>query len=322
MIHLIISASRRTDIPAFYTDWFINRINAGYCTVVNPFNRNQVSYVSLQPDDVDVIVFWTKNAIPLLPYLSMLERKGFKYYFQYTINGYPREFEKNVPGLEQSIKTFAQISEKLGPEKIIWRYDPICISNITDYGYHRDQFCHIAKELKNMTNRVVISVVDEYKKAIANFRRLKSQGIIVKTDAMGNNFGQLMRQFVDTVKENKMEIFSCAEVLDLTDYGVAAAKCIDSEYIKSAFNIEVSPQKDKSQRLECGCIQSKDIGAYDTCLHGCSYCYAGTINTALNNKSLHDVHSPSIIGRYDAPKPSGTKETKKNYPPIKQTQLF
>lgn len=321
MIFLIISASRRTDIPAFYTEWFINRINEGYCTVVNPFNRNQVSYVSLQPEDVDVIVFWTKNANPLLPYLSMLERKGFKYYFQYTINGYQREFEKHVPGLEQTIKTFAQVSEKLGPEKIIWRYDPICISNITDYEYHRNQFCHIAKELKNITKHVVISVVDEYKKAIANFKRLRNNGIIVKTDIKGDKFDQLMRQFVDIVKENNMEIYSCAEVLDLAPYGISAGKCIDHEYIKRVFNIDVSPLKDKSQRLECGCIQSKDIGAYDTCLHGCSYCYAGTINTGLNNKNLHDVHSPSIIGRYDAPKPSVTKESKKKPPQI-QTQLF
>ena len=122
---MIISASRRTDIPAFYSEWFMNRIRAGYCTMVNPYNRNQVSYVSLQPEDVDVIVFWTKNPLPLIHHLKELDDRGFRYYFQYTLTGYPVSIEPNVPGIDKEIDTFKKLSGLIGPAKVIWRYDPI-----------------------------------------------------------------------------------------------------------------------------------------------------------------------------------------------------
>lgn len=133
---MIISASRRTDIPAFYSKWFFKRLEAGYCTVVNPFNSKQVSYVALTPAEVDVFVFWTKNAKPMLPCLTLLNQQNFRYYFQYTITGYPKALEKNVPNLEESLATFSKLSEQIGAEKVIWRYDPICLTTITDVAYH------------------------------------------------------------------------------------------------------------------------------------------------------------------------------------------
>lgn len=297
---MIISASRRTDIPAFYSEWFMNRIHAGYCTTINPFNRKQVAYVSLKPEDADVIVFWTKNPEPLIKHLKELDNCGFRYYFQYTLTGYPQAIEPHVPKLKKGISTFKKLADLISPEKVIWRYDPIVISKITDSDYHKKQIDHIARELEGFTHRLVISVVDEYRKAKLNFDRLEKQSVNIERQISENQVGDIIGFTVDRAKRSKMEAFSCAEVLDLKPFGLMPGKCIDDSYIKEVFGINVTSEKDKSQRLECGCVRSKDIGAYDTCLHGCLYCYAGTLSAAQKNKLNHFPDSPSIIGHYEA----------------------
>lgn len=295
---MIISASRRTDIPAFYSQWFINRVREGYCFVVNPFNRKQVSRVSLLPSDVEVIAFWTKNPGPLLNNLHELDERGFKYYFQYTINGYSAPLEPNLPKLDTTIETFNKLALRLGSERLIWRYDPILISNITGYDYHIEQFSRIALALRGKTQRVTISIVDEYRKALTNFKNLKKQNICI-SKPHNQEFSTLMLALNEIARRNGLEIYSCAETFDLKPYGISPGKCIDDQYIRRVFGRDVSRAKDRSQRLECGCIQSKDIGAYDSCLHGCAYCYAGTLNSGLKNREHHDVNSPSLIGRYE-----------------------
>lgn len=304
---MIISASRRTDIPAFYAEWFMRRIEAGYCTVVNPFNSKQVSRVSLLPADVDVIIFWTRNAKPLLPYLPLLDAKKLAYYFQYTITGYPKVLEQNVPSLDEAIDTFKRLSAQIGAERVIWRYDPICLTNITDCAWHLRQFRLISEALRGQTKRVVISIVDNYRKAEQNFRQLAKQGIAVETVDIAE-IGPLLKEVADIAAKNNMEIYSCAEVLDLTPYGIKPGKCIDDEYISQIFGISVSSQKDKGQRPGCGCVQSKDIGAYDTCLHGCAYCYASTMRMAAKNYKLHDDASPSLIGFHDVTEHQSSSE--------------
>lgn len=296
MINIIISASRRTDLPAFYSEWFINRIRAGYCTAVNPFNRRQVARVSLRTEDVDVIVFWTKNPEPLIKHLEELDNRGFLYYFQYTLTGYPRALEPHVPELKKGISTFKILADLIGPEKVIWRYDPIIISNRTGSDYHKKQIDHIARELEGFTHRLVISVVDEYRKARVNFDRLEKQSVNIARQISENQVRDIVEFTVDRAKCSKMEAFSCAEVLDLKPFGLMPGKCIDDSYIERVFGINVASEKDKSQRLACGCVRSKDIGAYDTCLHGCLYCYAGTLTAAQKNKANHFPDSPSIIG--------------------------
>lgn len=271
---MIISASRRTDIPAFYTEWLMNRIRDGYCTTVNPFNRKQVAYVSLRPEDVDAIVFWTKNPESLLKNLKELDDRGYHYYFQYTLNGYPRTMEPNLPGLEKEIETFKRLADLIGPARVIWRYDPIIMSNATGIDYHKRRIDQIARELERRTDRLVISIVDEYRKARINFERLENQSIHVKRQTTGQDVEELIDFIVALAGNRKMEVFSCAEVLDLTPFGLKPGKCIDGDYIQKVFGIKVKSEKDKSQRPECGCVKSKDIGAYDTCLHGCQYCYA------------------------------------------------
>ncbi len=296
---IIISASRRTDIPAFYGDWFMKRIREGYCTVFNPFNRNQVTNVSLKPNEVDVLVFWTKNPQPFLPYLEELDSLGYRYYFQYTLNGYPIELEPHLPDLRSRIQTFKSLAEIIGPDRVIWRYDPIIVSNMTGYDYHKRVFQEIAEGLKGSTKRVVISLVDSYRKAASQFKRLAKEGVHIAEGIDSVYLEDLMRTLVRISSKNGFEIFSCAETIDLSPFGVLPGKCIDDQYIKRVFGVNVISTKDKSQRLECGCVQSKDVGVYATCLHGCRYCYAGTIQTGLKNYKEHEPDSSSLIGHYE-----------------------
>lgn len=269
---MIISASRRTDIPAFHADWFLDRIRDGYCCVTNPFNPTQTSRVSLKPDDVDVIVFWTRDSSPLRPYLSELDEKGYSYYFLYTITGYPRELESNTPDLEDAIAEFRSLSHKIGKERVIWRYDPILISDVTSFHYHMDRFAKIMNGLSGATSRVVVSLYDDYRHSGNRLSRLGIKHL--KEPETAQEFGKMLNSMVSCARSSGCEMVSCAEDVDLSPYGIKPGKCIDADYIRQVFGIEVSGAKDKNQRKPCGCVQSKDIGRYNTCSHGCAYCYA------------------------------------------------
>jgi len=299
---MIISASRRTDIPAFYSEWFINRIKAGYCTVPNPFNRNQISKVSLLPKDIDVIVFWTRNPRPLLSYLTELDERGFRYYFQYTVMANPRSLDIKSPHVDTAIDTFIQLSETIGPEKVIWRYDPIVFTTATSVDFHLRTYSKIASSLSEHTRRSVISIVDEYPKAKRRISAMANQSAkyIPIEQVPKCEFENFIKNLVFISQENKMEIFSCAEEIDLKSLGVQPGKCIDDNYINSVFGIDVIHKKDPSQREVCGCVVSKDIGAYDTCLFGCQYCYAtSSFERAKRQHAEHNPLSPSIIGYYN-----------------------
>lgn len=300
---MIISASRRTDIPAFYAKWFLNRVREGDCTVPNPFNRNQVSRISLKPEDVDVIVFWTRNPAPLIPYLDELDALGLRYYFQYTILKNPKELDQNGPGYEQALNTFQRLSQKIGSDRVIWRYDPIVFTEKTGMSFHIETYQEIAQKLKGFTGRSVISIMDSYRKTKKRINELKKDGLTVVEvqGSAGSRFETLMFSLAKSAKENGMEIFSCAEEIDLSPYEIKAGKCIDDEFIQRTFNIEVGHKKDSSQRKACGCVTSQDIGMYDSCLFGCQYCYAtSSFERAKINHSQHKPESPSLIGWYEA----------------------
>ncbi len=322
---MIISASRRTDIPAFYAEWFMNRIKAGYCAVPNPFNRNQVSYVSLAPEDVDVIVFWTRNPRPLLRHLPELDRRGFRYYFQFTVMNNPRQIDPKSPPVEASLHTFRELAARIGPERVIWRYDPIVFSNLTGGQFHQDTFEYIAAGLHGITRRVVVSVVDDYRKAQKRMRDLTAQDVeITYFDATrtSKRFDQLMTNLARLAGHYEMEIVSCAEEINLGRYNIRPGKCVDDDYIRQTFGLDVTVKKDPSQREACGCVVSKDIGMYDTCLFGCQYCYATqSFDRAKINFSEHNPASPSLVGWYDAqPKPGPAKT--KNRGEANQLTLF
>ncbi len=182
---MIISASRRTDIPAFYSEWFMNRIRAGYCLAPNPHNTKQISRVSLHPSDVEAIIFWLKNLVPLLPHLGELDKLGFHYYFQFSLNDYPGALEPNIPSLDDRIATFKELSRLVGSLSVVWRYDPIIISDITPFEFHRERFTWIAEELKSATHRVMVSVVDFYQKTERRLSQLEDEeGFSFDRDAL------------------------------------------------------------------------------------------------------------------------------------------
>ncbi len=300
---MIISASRRTDIPAFYAAWFMNRIRAGYCAVPNPFNRKQVAYVSLQPEEVEVIVFWTRHPRPLFPHLAELDKRGYRYYFQYTLMNNPRQIDPKAPPLAASLKTFRDLAERIGPERVIWRYDPIVFSNISGAQFHRETYQHLAQALGGHTRRSVISIVDEYRKTRPRMAELARQGVKVvpQGDQPAPQLDELMVALARLAGENGLEIVSCAEDFDLRPYNISPGKCIDDAYIGKIFGLEVIHKKDPAQRKACGCVVSKDIGMYDSCLFGCQYCYATqSFAKAKMNYEQHNPESPSLVGRYEA----------------------
>ena len=302
---MIISASRRTDISAFYAEWFIKRIWAGYCTVPNPFNRQQISRVSLLPEDVDVIVFWTRNPKPLFPYLDELDKRGFCYYFLYTLLGYPREIDEKSPSRKVALQTFQELADRVGPQRVIWRYDPIVFSHLTGAQFHAENYAEIAAALRGSTKRSVISVMDMYNKFRRRITNLNQQGIgIIDHNGQSSpRYDELMNTIAQSALDNDMQIVSCAEERDLQPYGILPGKCIDDDYIRDVFDIEVGHKKDPGQRAACGCVVSKDIGMYDSCLMGCQYCYAtGNFERSLINYKTHNPDSPSLVGWHEPEK--------------------
>ena len=292
---MIISASRRTDIPAFYTKWFMNRVWAGYCLVPNPFNPNQISNISLAPENVDLFVFWTRNPKPLIPHLKELSMLGYNYYFLYTLMDNPRILDPKSPSPEISLDIFRKLSDHIGPGKVIWRYDPIILSNITDIEFHKQRFEFIADKLRSYTFRCIISFVDIYRKIEGRIKGLNDAGFFLN-EWNDSNLPDLLSSLVEIAGNNGIEIRSCASKMDLTDFGIPAGKCIDDIYIAKFFGKNLDLKKDPSQRKYCNCVSSKDIGMYDSCLYGCMYCYATTsFEKAKMNYQRHNPDSPSLI---------------------------
>jgi len=293
---MIISASRRTDIPAFYTPWFMNRVREGFLLTRNPFNPHQLKRVSLLPDEVDAIVFWTRNPSMLMPHLQELDRLGYRYYFQYTLTGYPRNLEATVPRPRKAIQTFSELSDRIGPDRVVWRYDPILLSNMVDSNEHKRLFSKIASLLAGRTRRVVISFFDPYKKTQRNLSRI--DGLVYSDITQDRGaMSDLARFMFGEANSHGMSIESCAELSDLQSAGIPPGKCIDAGLINTLFGLSVDEAKDPGQRKECGCVKSVDIGAYNTCLHGCAYCYATfSQGTVRSNRKKHDPHSPLLLG--------------------------
>jgi hypothetical protein len=285
-------------VPAFYAEWFIERMRAGFCQVPNPFNRDQVARVSLLPEDVDVIVFWTRHPRPLFCYLPELDARGYRYYFQYTLMANPRALDPKTPSPDAALPTFRELAERIGPERVIWRYDPIVLSSATSPDFHRRTFAQIAEVLRGSTRRVVVSLMDVYKKAQKRLRELAQHGIVIEPAGgpLTPAVGDLLRGLAETAVVNGMEIVSCAEEFDLRPYGIRPGKCVDDDYIAQVFGIRVTDAKDPHQRPACGCVVSKDIGMYDSCPFGCRYCYAVTsFELARRNYEQHDPRAAALV---------------------------
>ncbi|MDR0307885.1 MAG: DUF1848 domain-containing protein [Chitinispirillales bacterium] len=286
---LILSASRRTDIPAFYSGWFLNRIKEGFVCVRNPVNPRQISKITLSPNAIDCIVFWSKNPTPLLKKIDRLS--DYKYYFQFTLNSYSQEIETGLPPKRDRIDTFKKLSDKIGKEKIIWRYDPILLNKEHTIDYHIDFFGEIATSLRDYTEKVTISFVDLYNKNSKNMEFVKNIPITKNCKLkITEIFGKIAR-------ENNFLIDTCAEDIDLSSFGIKHALCVDNQLIERITGYPLYITKDKNQRLECGCAQSIDIGAYNSCSNGCLYCYANySRENVEKNRKNHNLFSPLLIG--------------------------
>jgi DNA repair photolyase len=305
---MIISASRRTDIPAFYGDWFINRLREGLVYVRNPFNANQISKIILSPDLIECIVFWTKNLANFIKYLDEIDKSGFKYYFQFTITSYDKNLEENVPKKKYIIDIFKKLSDRIGPEKVIWRYDPILITDKYNTEYHFKWFEFISKNLSGYTHKCVISFIDMYKKCERNLRGFN----IYQITSLQKR--RIAKTIYEIAQSYNLVVESCAEKIDLEKEGIKHGKCIDDRLISKITGKVICLKKDKSQRPECGCVTSVDIGAYNTCRHGCKYCYANYNKTMVErNCALHDKKSPLLIGNITGKERIIEKNSKKNF---------
>lgn len=315
---IIISASRSTDIPAFYSEWLMKRINAGYVKWTNPFN-NQSQYISFEK--ARIIVFWTKNAEPLIQYLPSLNELDINYYFTFTLNDYENEgLEPCVPRLKDRIETFKQLSDNIGKEKVIWRFDPLVISDRLTVNVLLDKMDKVGNEIHNFTEKLVISFADimTYKKAKQNLSSAKLGDFREFTK---DEMIQIAEGIQKLNSKWNLEVASCCEEIDLNEYGIKHNKCIDDElmaklfnkdkalmnflgYDKQAFlefaNTAKNNLKNKGQRKACGCIVSKDIGQYNTCTHLCLYCYANHSRKLVESNYLKYKHdgneSESILG--------------------------
>lgn len=286
---MILSVSRRTDIPAFYWEWFLNRVQAGFVDVRNPMNIHQVSRINIRPEVVDCIVFWTKNARNITPHLDQLREHC--YYFQYTINPYNNLLEKNVPLKKEIIDNFKQLSDIISPNRVVWRYDPILLTNEIDINYHLHYYEELARRLQGYTKRCVISFVDLYKKTISNTRKLMMR------EPTENEMYILAQRISIIAKSYGIDVLSCSESIDLDAAGVKHGCCIDQNLIEDIVGYKIDVKKDMNQRKECGCIQSIDIGAYNTCLHACKYCYANFNNSRVQTYSkTHNPLSTLLVG--------------------------
>lgn len=264
---MLISASRRTDIPAFHAGWMMNRLREGYVLVRNPHSAHQVSRVSLVPGEAEGIVFWTKDASHLLPHLGEIDGMGHKYMFQYTVTPYGREIERNVDK-KRAMDAFLGLSARLGPERMIWRYDPILLGGGWTAEKHIRMYEKLCVRMRGATKRCVISFVDLY----GAVRR--SAPWICAPEA--EQMRLIARHIAEIARANGMIPSACAEKLDFSAEGIENRGCIDQEDISLLLGVPVRREKDAGQRGHCRCVRSVDIGAYDSCGHGCLYCYAQT----------------------------------------------
>jgi len=261
---LIVSASRRTDIPAFHMEWMFDRLREGFVDVANPRNPKQVRHVELNPDTVGCLVFWSKNPAPLLARIDELEAFRIPFGILFTLNAYGPDLEPNLPPLDTRITTFLALSRRIGPEKLVWRYDPIALSEQYDAEFHRNRFSEIAARLAGSTHRCIVSFLDFYAKTL---RHTTGLGLY---DPDFTEKNTLVLELEPIGRNSHIRLESCAE----TGLLLPAASCIGAQWIKEICGQELETRKDPGQRPLCNCVRSIDIGVNNTCPHNCRYCYA------------------------------------------------
>lgn len=283
---MIISTGTRTDIPAFYSKWFINRIKEGYVLVRNPYFPNLVFKYLLDPSLVDCLCFTSKNPSPIIKYLDELSK--FKIFFFVSITCYEKDVEVNVPNKNIIVDSFKKLSLKLGKNNLVWRYDPIFYNEKYTYNEHLYRFELLCKKLQGYTSSCVISFLDAYDHIKD---RIKDYHILNKEEEI-----QISKSLVNISNKYNIKIKSCAENSYLQDYGIDISGCQSKKVVENAIGNKLKISSYKSARPKCGCLLGNDIGEYSTCMHLCKYCYANKEENVLNNFKRHDENSPLLIG--------------------------
>jgi len=304
---MIVSASRREDIPGFRMDWLMDRLRDGSCEVPNPFDARAPRTVGLDPSEVDCLVFWTRNPRQIAVRAAELESLGHRFYAHVTITGYPPSLEPGALRDAESTAAFSALADRVGPGRALWRYDPIILSRELDPDFHRRNFETLAAALEGRTERVTLSMIDEYARTRSRLERAGLSGVVFGSPrapaasrglAAEDNLGiplnpalpappsappsaqpmapypELLADLAAIARARGMEIVACAEPYDLSGLGIGRGACVDAALIEKLFDIKIAPAKDRGQRKACGCAPSVDIGEYGRCRRGCAYCYA------------------------------------------------
>lgn len=284
---MILQTGQRTDIPAFYSTWLINRIKEGFVLVRNPYNPLSVTKYILTKETIDLIAFCSKNPKPLLAYWD--EIKDFRQFWHMTITSFSKDIEPNVPCINEAMETFIDLSERVGSNHIVWRYDPIFLTKKYTFDYHIKTFSHMVETLYPYTDCVVISFLDIYDKILNNLKDIRRPSYKACLE--------IGKALIEIAHNRGLAVKTCSEGNLLASLGADTEGCFTKESFEAAFNCKIHLPKRPSARKNCNCFLHGDIGAYDTCLHQCQYCYAnGKIENVLNNYKQHDPLSPFIIG--------------------------
>lgn len=285
---MIINTGGRTDTVQFYTEWLLKRFEEGYVMSRNPLFPNKVARYELTPDKIDCVVFCSKDYRPILNDITKITER-FNTYFHYTITAYGKDVEPRVPSIEQSIETLKELSSIVGKQRIAWRYDPILLTEKYSIQTHLDTFERIAKEISSYVDRCIFGFVEMYVKLSVNMPE-----IIPLTN---EDMDKLSKGLGEISKRNGLTIQTCGTNGDYTKYGIQRSGCMTLEMLGKANGVEFKQLKHKGMRPGCSCIESRDIGAYDTCMNGCKYCYANTNpKKAFENVKMHDPNSPLLLG--------------------------
>ena len=290
---MIVSASYRTDIPAFYGDWFLGRVAAGVCRTVNPYN-GRVQEIRLDRDSVDGILFWTRNAAPFLGGLEQLAEAGYPFVVQTTLTGYPRALERSVVPPEASVETLRRIARRFGPRAAVWRYDPVMLTSLTPPAWHRETFARLARSLAGSVDEVVLSFVQVYAKTRINSDRAAARFGFTWWDPQAAEKRALLQELAEIARNAGLRASLCAQP-DLLGPGLAEARCIDAERLSDVAGRPIAA-KTKGNRPGCRCAQAQDVGAYDTCPQGCVYCYAVRRREVAKDRYLaHDPRGDFLV---------------------------
>ena len=284
---MILNTGLRTDIPGFFSEWFYNRIDDGFVYVRNPYAKNQIYSYRLDPELIDCIIFCTKNPKPMLENIEKIDK--FNQYWHITITPYEKEIEPNVPPMNDVLESFKYLSKKLGKENVTLRYDPIFINEKYTLEKHIESFEYIINSLSGYTTEAIISFIDLYEKTKRNFPKARE---VTKDERL-----KIGKEFARIGNENNIRIKTCVEGTELDKFGIDSSGCMTKEVIERAINKNLNIPKQKARNGECYCLLNNDIGEYNTCDHGCLYCYANSNKRLVKrNLKLHDPKSPILIG--------------------------